>query len=161
MIVFLILPYIIRLFADRIELKKAFYIIILFFFAGLNLFYLFKVPFWENDFQISEVKKQIEESGRKNIVYVATNYRHNPQFSFYFNGLDLGWSGNKYELLFLDTKDGTDIVKEKISSLEKNKYEIIVEKEGINRAVYKESKLFIPPDIIMKLSKPGYELYEN
>ncbi len=160
-IVFLILPYIISLFADRIELKKAFYIIILIFFAGLNLFYLFKVPFWENDFQISEVKKQIEESGRRNIVYVATNYRHNPQFSFYFNGLDLGWPGNKYELLFLDTKDGTDIVKEKISSLEKNKYEIIVEKEGINRAVYKESQLFIPPDVKLKLSEPGYELYEN
>ena len=160
-IVFMILPYLIRMFADRIELKKAFYIFILIFFTGLNLYYLYKVPFWENDFQITEVKKRIESSGKKNIVYVATNYRHNPQFSFYFNGLDLGWSDNKYELLFLDTKDGTENVKEKISSLEKNKYEIIVEKEGINRAVYKESQLFIPADIKLKLSEPGYELYEN
>ena len=157
----MILPYLIRMFADRIELKKAFYIFILIFFTGLNLYYLYKVPFWENDFQITEVKKRIESSGKKNIVYVATNYRHNPQFSFYFNGLDLGWSDNKYELLFLDTKDGTENVKEKISSLEKNKYEIIVEKEGINRAVYKESQLFIPADIKLKLSEPGYELYEN
>ncbi|MBK7255904.1 MAG: hypothetical protein IPI04_18850 [Ignavibacteria bacterium] len=39
------------------------------------------MPFWENDFQITEVKKRIEKAV-KNIVYVATNYRHNPQFSF-------------------------------------------------------------------------------
>ncbi|HMS64816.1 MAG TPA: glycosyltransferase family 39 protein [Ignavibacteria bacterium] len=156
-----LLYFISRELADKIKLSKFYYYFILLFFAGINVFYFIKVPFWENDFQITEIKKSIDESGKKKIVYVATNYRHNPQFSFFFNGLDIGWKNNEYELLFLDTKTGTDSVKQVLENLPKNNYEIIVEKEGINRAVYKESHLFIPSDFIMVKHSPGYELYKN
>ncbi len=153
--------FIIRHFADKIELKQTLYFFILIFFFGINFYYLFRIPFWENYFHITDVKDLIDKSGRKKIVYVATNYRHNPQFSFYFNGLDLGWKNNKYELTMLDIKDGTESVKEKLKLLPPHDYEIIVEKEGINRAVYKESDLFIPEEFKLKKNSPGYELYEN
>lgn len=153
--------FIIRHFADKIELKQTLYFFILIFFFGINFYYLFRIPFWENYFHITDVKDLIDKSGRKKIVYVATNYRHNPQFSFYFNGLDLGWKNNKYELTMLDIKDGTESVKEKLKLLHPHDYEIIVEKEGINRAVYKESDLFIPEEFKLKKNSPGYELYEN
>jgi 4-amino-4-deoxy-L-arabinose transferase-like glycosyltransferase len=150
-----------RKLAHVIVLSRIFYVFILLFFVGINIFHFVKVPFWENDFRISAVKKHIDESGKKKIVYVATNYRHNPQFSFFFNGLDIGWKNDNYELLFLDIKSGTDSVKNVLKLLPKDNYEIIVEKEGINRAVYKESELFIPSDFTLELSSPGYELYKN
>ena len=161
LILITILFIVLKHFVNKIELKKPYYIFILTFFIAINLFYFVKIPFWENDFQISAVKNFIDKSGKKKIVYIATNYRHNPQFSFYFNGLDLGWNNNEYELIFLDTKNGTEEIKSKLLLLEKNNYEVIVEKEGINRAVYKESNLFIPSELKLKLTSPGYELYEN
>lgn len=150
-----------RKLAHEIVLSRFFYIFIFIFFVGINIFHFVKVPFWENDFRISAVKKHIDESGKRKIVYVATNYRHNPQFSFFFNGLDIGWKNNEYELLFLDIKTGTDSVMNVLATLPKDNYEIIVEKEGINRAVYKESELFIPSDFTLELRSPGYELYKN
>lgn len=150
-----------RKLAHEIVLSRIYYIFIFLFFIGINIFHFVKVPFWENDFIISPVKKHIDESRKKKIVYVATNYRHNPQFSFFFNGLDIGWKNDNYELLFLDIKSGTDSVKNVLKLLPKDNYEIIVEKEGINRAVYKESELFIPSDFTLELSSPGYELYKN
>ena len=89
LILITILFIVLKHFVNKIELKKPYYIFILTFFIAINLFYFVKIPFWENDFQISAVKNFIDKSGKKKIVYIATNYRHNPQFSFYFNGLDL------------------------------------------------------------------------
>lgn len=160
-LVITLLYFLAAIIADKIELQKAIYIFIFGFFLILNLYYLIHVPFWENDFHISEVKNQIEKSGRNKIVYVATNYRHNPQFSFYFKGLDLGWENNEYELIFLDNKEGYENVKEKLKQLPAGGYEIIVEKEGINRAVYGNSDQFIPSEFRLAVSSPGYELYEN
>lgn len=156
-----ILYFIFRAAVKKYEIRNLVYSFIFIFFISLNLYYLYNVPFWENNFHITDVKNHIEESGRKKLVYVATNYRHNPQFSFYFKGLDIGWRNDDYEFVFLDNKNGTDSVKSVLSGLPKNEYEIIVEKEGINRAVYKDSELFIPEDFKMKVSSPGYELYEN
>jgi len=156
-----ILYFAFKFFAVRFDVKKLIYGLVFIFFVSLNLYYLYNVPFWENNFHISDVKENIENSGRKKLVYVATNYRHNPQFSFFFKGMDLGWDNQEYDFVFLDNKNGTDSVKNELSRLEKNTYEIIVEKEGINRAVYKDSKLFIPQDFRLKISSPGYELYEN
>lgn len=147
--------------ANKIELKKTYYIFILIFFLGLNIDYMFNIPVWENNFQITQVKDHIDKSEKKKIVYVATNYRHNPQFSFYFDGLDLGWKNDRYELLFLDTKDGLESVRNKLDSLGKDQYEIIVEREGINRAVYPDTDLFIPAKFKLAMKAPGYLLYEN
>ncbi|MEO6693717.1 MAG: glycosyltransferase family 39 protein [Ignavibacteria bacterium] len=150
-----------RYLANKIELKNTFYIFILFFFFSINIYYLFNIPVWENNFQITDVKEHIEKSGRKKIAYVATNYRHNPQFSFYFNGLDLGWENKTYEFVFIDTKDGLDEAKDQLKQLIKDRFEIIVEREGINRAVYPDTALFVPEDFKLALKTPGYILYEN
>ena len=150
-----------RFIAKRFDLKNTYFIFVLIFFLSINIFYLFKIPEWENKFQISEVKETIEKSGRKNILYVATNYRHNPQFSFYFNGLDLNWDNPEYKFELIDNKDGIGMVKDKLSSLKRNEYMIIVEKDYINRADYPDSQLFVPGDHKLLLKRNGYELYEN
>lgn len=160
-ILFSLLTYAFYLIANSISIKKLILLFILFFFISLNFYYFYNVPFWENYFHITDVKKHIESGKRRNIVYVATNYRHNPQFSFYFKGLDIGWENKDYDFRMLDTKYGLDSIKNILEKLEKSKYEIIVEKEGINRAVYNDSKLFIPDDFNLKVNSPGYELYEN
>ncbi|MBS1517194.1 MAG: glycosyltransferase family 39 protein [Bacteroidetes bacterium] len=147
--------------ARRFDLMNTYYIFILVFFLSANTFYLIRIPEWESKFQISEIKDEMEKSGRKNLVYVATNYRHNPQFSFYFNGLDLNWDNPMYNFELIDNKDGIELVKDKLSSLKRNDYLILVEKDYINRADYPDSKLFIPGDFSLKMKRKGYELYEN
>ncbi len=160
-IVITILFFLCRSLANKIELKKTYYIFILLFFLGINFNYLLDIPIWENNFQISQVKDHIEKSGRKKIAYVATNYRHNPQFSFYFNGMDLGWENKKYGFVFLDTKEGLEAIKNKLNQLDRDQFEIIVEREGINRGVYPDTSLFIPENFKLVLNAPGYLLYEN
>jgi len=147
--------------ARRFDLENTYFIFILIFFLAVNTFYMIRIPDWVNKFKISEVKELIERSGKKNLVYVATNYRHNPQFSFYFNGLDLKWNNPQYNFELIDNKEGIDLVKDKLSSLERNDYLILVEKDYINRADYPDSQWFIPGDFKLLLESKGYELYEN
>ncbi|MCU0373226.1 MAG: glycosyltransferase family 39 protein [Ignavibacteria bacterium] len=130
------------------------------FFAAGNLLFAFRIPYWENSFRIRDVKSEIEKSGYKNLVYVASNYRHNPQFSFYFDGIDLGWGNGRYNFKMFDTKYGTDAVRDSIEKTD-DRTNIIVERDKINRAEYPETKLFIPGDFILVMKSPGYELYRK
>jgi hypothetical protein len=129
--------------------------------VGINIYFLINVPNWEYDIVIKDVKSIIEVSGKKNILYISTNYRANPQFSFYFKGIDLGWKSEKYEYELLDTKNGTDEIKNKLNTINNNDYNIIVEKGNINRSEYPESKLFIPSNFKLIYSTKGYELYQK
>ncbi len=147
--------------ARRFDLENTYYIFILIFFLAVNTYYFFNIPDWQSKFQISEAKELIEKSGKKNLVYVATNYRHNPQFSFYFNGLDINWENPQYNFTLIDNKEGIDLVKDKLSLLRRNEYAIIVEKDYINRADYPDSRWFIPGDFKLIHKSRGYELYEN
>lgn len=156
-----ILYFLSRWLADKIELKKVFYIFILVFFISTNVYYLLNTPQWVNKFQLSEIKQMISDSGRKNIFYIGTNYHHNPQFSFYFNGLDINWENREYEFTLTDTQNGFDKVRHNVEALDKGKYFVIVEKDYINRAVYPDSKLFLPDDLKLKKKTRGYEVYEN
>ncbi|MEO8446126.1 MAG: glycosyltransferase family 39 protein [bacterium] len=156
-----ILAYLSRYLAGRFELQKVFYLFIFFFFISINIYYLFNTPVWENKFRIEEIRDHIEMSGKKKIMYVATNFRHNPQFSFYFRGLDLNWENPQYEYKFIDNKNGVENTKKVLESLNKGEYEILVEKDYINRAVYDDSKLFIPENARLVMKRGGYELYEN
>jgi hypothetical protein len=150
-----------KVISHRFNLAKLYYIFIALFFICLNIYYLFSVPNWENTYEVSSVKKLIELSGKKKIIYISTNYRSNPQFSFYFNGLNLRWTGNEYSYELLDTKDGTDNLKMKLETLDKNNYQVIVEGDNINRSNYIESDIFIPKDFRFIKKTPGYELFEN
>lgn len=147
-----------------IELKKTFYIFILIFFFGINIYYFFSVPVWVNGFKLSEIKECIDKSGKKDIVYISSNYRFNPQFSFYFNGLNLNWDNPvyKFELIEkMDPDNNFEIVKNKLENFADKDCFIIVEKDGINRAPDFKSDFFIPNYYKMTLKKTGYELYER
>ncbi|MDQ3020699.1 MAG: glycosyltransferase family 39 protein [Bacteroidota bacterium] len=147
--------------ANKIGLKKSYYIFILFCFFAFSIYYAVRVNEGETDFKISKIKDLIEHNESKKIIYVSTNYRFNPQLSFYFKGLDLNWENPDYEFEMLDTKDGLETTRNKLSGLDTNNYFIMVEKDNINRANYPASESFIPDDFKLILKNEGYELYEN
>jgi len=153
---------IIKKFISKINLTSVFVVTILVTFIASNVFYLVNIPLWENGYQITGIKKIIDKDRDKNILYIASNYRHNPQLTFYFNGVDLNWSKDVsgYSFNMLDTKNGVDSVKQKLESVTQNSF-IIVEKDNINRAEYPASNLFIPSNFILVNKTSGYELYKN
>ncbi|MCE1163960.1 MAG: glycosyltransferase family 39 protein [Bacteroidetes bacterium] len=144
----------------RINVTGIYYAFILVFLFFVNTLYALRIPYWENSFKISDIKKEIESSGSRNLIYVASGYRFNPQFSFYFDGLDLGWKTGNYNFEFLDTKNGTENVRAALSD-RKEACNVIVEKDKINRSEYPESNTFIPPGYVLIKKSPGYELYRN
>jgi len=150
-----------KYFVSKVELKKIFFIFILIFFFGSNLYYIFQIPVWENKYEINELKEYIEKSERKSIIYIGPNIGHNPQFSYYFNGIDIGWDSKEYDFVFFDSKEPLEIIKDNIIKLKKNKFIILVEKDGIQRAIYPETNLFMPKDLTLIKKSTGYELYEN
>ncbi|MBS1491892.1 MAG: glycosyltransferase family 39 protein [Bacteroidetes bacterium] len=162
MFLVLFLLFLFRLTSTRINLNFAFTLIVLVTFALSNVYYLIRVPYWEDGYKISNIKTEIDKNKEKDILYVSTDYRHNPQLTFYFNGADLNWGREVtgYNFNMIDTKVGTDSVKKKINQLAKN-YFIIVEKDNINRAIYPDSKLFIPEGFTLISKTSGYELYKN
>lgn len=144
----------------RISNPSIYYAFILVFLFFVSALYALRIPYWENSFRITDIKDDIEKSGSRNLIYVASNYRFNPQFSFYFDGLDLGWNKGNYNFEFLDTKDGVDKVKAALAG-KKDVCNIIVEKDKINRSEYPESGAFIPEGFTLVKKSPGYELYRN
>jgi len=140
--------------------SKFFYSFILVFMFFINILYTVQIPYWENSFKIRDVQAEIEKSGYRKLIYVASNYRHNPQFSFYFDGLDLGWTNNKYDFTFLDTKNGIDSVK-KILDNAGDKVNVIIEKDKINRSDYFDSKLVLDHKYKLIIKSSGYELYRK
>ncbi|MEO8399483.1 MAG: hypothetical protein ABI550_06680 [Ignavibacteriaceae bacterium] len=109
---------------------------------------------------MSGIKEFIDKSEIERIFYVGTNYRFNPQFSFYFKGLNLDWENPEHDFEIIDTKNGFELTKNKLDSIQKNDL-IIVEKDYINRTDYPSSEQFIPADKKLILKEKGYELYGN
>lgn len=160
-LLFLILYFAIRFFSKVLSVINFYYVFIFLFCIGINSFYLLHTPEWENTYEIRYIKSEIEKSKRRNIVYVGSNYRANPQFSFYFEGLDLGWKNDKYNYELIDMKNGIEEVKSKLNGLNVKDNNIIVEKDNINRSEYEESKNFIPADFKLIYQTRGYELYQK
>ena len=125
-----------------------------------NIFYLFRRPLWEDRFHIKNAVNVIESSGVGGIVYIGSDYRFNPQFSYYFNGIDLGWKDPKYEYEFMDTNVGNEKVKAKLNLVDKSKI-VFVERDKINRAEYPPAELFIPRGFKMLHKETGYEIYRR
>ncbi|MEO8210641.1 MAG: glycosyltransferase family 39 protein, partial [bacterium] len=147
--------------ANKIGLKKPYYIFILFFFFAFNIYFAVRINEGETDFKISNIKNFIGQQENKKIIYVGSNYRFNPQFSFYFKGLDINWENPDFEFEMIDTNDGLEKTRDKLSGLNANNYFIIAERDNINRANYPPSDLFIPDGFKLILKNEGYELYKN
>lgn len=161
-IVSVILFVIIKAYTSKIQFNSFFVSFILLTFVFSNFYYFINVPFWEDGYKINDIKKIIDKDKSKQILYVATNYKHNPQLTFYFSGADLDW-GEKisgYKFSMIDTKVGLDSIRKSLNKLERD-YFIIVEKDNINRAEYPKSDLFIPSDFTLLNKTMGYELYKN
>lgn len=154
--------FIIKYFVAKINITAILAGLILITFTASNIYYLVNVPYWENGYKISHIKEIIDKEKEKQIFYVGTNYRHNPQLTFYFKGVDLNWGKeiSGYDFTMLDTKNGVDTVKKNLQALKKNSF-VIVEKDNINRADYPDSDLFIPSDFVLVNKTSGYELYKN
>jgi 4-amino-4-deoxy-L-arabinose transferase-like glycosyltransferase len=101
--------------ANKIELKKTLYIFILIFFFAVNVYYLLFIPEWVNKYKLTSIKEYIDKNDKTKIIYIGSNYRYNPQFSFYFNGLNLNPERNEFQLL--DTKDKIEEVKKYLEAL--------------------------------------------
>lgn len=144
--------------ANKIELKKSYYIFILLFFFLVNIYYLLWVPHWVNLYELSGIKKYINNNPGKEIVYVGTNYRHNPQLSYYFNGADLNWKKSGYDFVLYDTKKNNDVIGS-LNKLNDKDYYLILEKDYINRAIYPPSDSIVPGDMKLIIKDGGYELY--
>lgn len=158
-IVFLISVFAIKLVIQKINLSGLFsgFVVLVFFVS--NIFYLTNVPYWENGYKITDIKKIIDVQKDKKIIYVASNYRHNPQLTFYFNGVDVGWQETGYNFSMLDTKIGLDSIKTILTNNAGSF--LIVEKDNINRAEYPASELFVPNNFKLVSKVSGYELYKN
>ncbi|HMQ67622.1 MAG TPA: glycosyltransferase family 39 protein [Ignavibacteria bacterium] len=154
----LVLLYTGRYLANKIELKKSYYIFILVFFFTVNIYYLFFVPHWVNIFKLSEISNYIKENPLEDVVYIGSNYRHNPQFSFYFKGLNLNWENPEYNYVMFDTKKDNDILSS-LDGMTGRDYYLILEKDYINRAVYPPSDSIVPGNMKLILKNGGYELY--
>jgi len=160
-IIFTLVYFISRLLSRKENFAYFYFAFAALFFLASNVYFLVRIPEWENNFDLTSVKNEIIESKRNDIIYISNNFRANPQFSFYFEGLNIGWKNDKYTYKLLDTKEGTDKVKSTLESLEKSKYNIIVEGDNINRSVYPDQKLYLPGNFKQIKKTGGYELYEN
>lgn len=149
----------IKVISGRITIVNFYYLIIFLFCIGINTFYLFRVPEWENTYSISEVKKLIDSGGNDKIIYIGSNFRANPQLSFYFDGIDLGWKKSKYGFELLDTKNGAEEIKKKLYAINEIDCRILVERDNINRSEYPESEKIIPENFKLIYKTRGYELY--
>ena len=154
--------------SDKINLQNLYYAFVVLFFIGLNIYQLIEIPWWENSFSLTPVKEDIDRTGVKDIIYIAAKYRANPQFSFYFRGLDIGWKNDEYKYKLLETKKNLDLfypkrditeVRRYLEGLEPGKQSIIVERDEINRTNYDEVRLFMPEKFKLVMKVPGYEVY--
>lgn len=122
-----------------------------------NVYSLINPPLFESSFKLSDIKEYINKSGVKNFTYVSPQYKYNPQLSYYFEGVDLGWQGD-YNWKLIELKNDISNTKQEILNT-RNKF-IIVEKDNINRGEYIESEKFIPENYKLIIKHHGYELWE-
>lgn len=130
------------------------------FFIVINVLHFANVPYWADSYHLSVIKSNIQNSNSKRIIYVGSNYRANPQFSYYFTGLNLGWDNKDFSYTQIDLKkDGTENVKIFLDSLKQGNESIIIEKDGISRTDYDSTYIFMPHKFNFVMRTSGYELY--
>ncbi len=142
------------------SLRKVYVYVIILFFMGANIYYAFNISLFEDGFKLAEIKEISDESGRRDLVYISNEYEMNPQFSYYFGGIDLNSPG-KYSYKLLDLYSGADSVRAVLQGLEKGKYLILVERDNINTGVEIPPEMFLPGGVRLTKETHGYQLYFN
>ena len=151
-------------FSKKRNYSNLLYALIFIYFLTINIYYIFKIPEWENNYKLSECKTLIDKSGKTHIYYIGnlgTDYKYNAQFSFYFRGIDLGWKYDNYKYTFCDTKYGMDSIKKSLQEINPEESTIIIEKNNINRDDSINSSLFIPDNFKLIKKTNGYEIYQK
>lgn len=133
-------------------------IVITFLIANLN--YLLNRPLWEDRFRISSIVSAVERHGAEKIVYIGSGYRYNPQFSYYFKGIDLGWKNPPYAYELMDTNIGEEKISARLQ-VEDPSSIVLVERDKINRSDYPPSHTFMPDNYEILEEDTGYELYKR
>jgi 4-amino-4-deoxy-L-arabinose transferase-like glycosyltransferase len=152
--------FVFSLISDKTNIIRTYCFFIVFSFLSLNTLYIIKIPDFENSFILSDIKKEIVKYPEKKIIYISSEYVVNPQFTYYFGGIDYGWKSTpSFELL--DLKNGVINTREKLERLPKEEYIIIVERDNINTGAYPDSKLFVPERFRLVKKYSGYELYNE
>lgn len=154
------LSVVISFYMSKKDISTVYKTFILLFFLGINVYYAVQIPAWDNTFKINEIEKTVGQNKNVNIIYIGSNYRYNAQFNFYFKGAGLENWNSGYNYIFFDTKNGTENIRNYLSN-EKKQFNVIVEKDKINRGEYTDSKNFIPDNYRLLIKSHGYELYEK
>jgi hypothetical protein len=152
--------FIAKSYSNKINFRKTYTYVVVIFFLAANIYYLFNISMFEDGFKLAEIKKLSDESGRNKLIYVSSEYEMNPQFSYYFGGIDLGSKGD-YDYRLIDLNDGLDKTKNEIQNLEDGKYIILLERDNINAGETFDANLFIPGGITLVKKTHGYEMYIN
>lgn len=154
--------FVVWMLSNKLSIVNFYYLFIFIFCIGINVYYLFEMPEWENTYSITQIKNIIDKSGNDRLIYIGSEYRANPQFSFYFTGMDIGWNKNKYNFNLLDTKkNGEEFTKSFIDNIKEPHYNVIVERDNINRSEYPDVKQFISDSVKLVYKTRGYELYQK
>jgi len=159
-VVILIIYYLFKSLLSEINLRSTYFVIIIIFFLSSYIYFLFNVPMFENSFVLSKIKNEVDRSSWAKIIYVSTDYKFNPQFTYYFRGIDLGWD-NKLSYELVDLKNGVENARKRIDDILPGEYAVIVERDNMNPGKYYDSKLFVPERFKLLKKYHGYELYED
>lgn len=147
-------------FSDKLRPAVIYSASAILFFIGINIVHFLHVPYWADSYHLSEIKSEVIQSNVRNIIYVSSDYRANPQFTYYFSGLNLDWENKDFTYKQLDLKkDGIDKVRAELDKLNPDDVNIIIEKDGINRTDYDSTYLFMPYKFKFIKKTSGYELY--
>ncbi len=146
--------------SGKINFRRSYVYVVIILFVSMNVYYAFNISLFENGFKLSEIKESAYESGRNKLVYISSDYWMNPQFTYYFDGVDVGGEG-KFDYELIDLNSGIEDVRVKLDSFERNKYIIILDRDGINPGEEFNSRLFIPDHFKLVQKLHGYELYLN
>ncbi|MBL7129403.1 MAG: glycosyltransferase family 39 protein [Ignavibacteria bacterium] len=145
---------------SKINFRSTFVVVIIVFFLSANIYFLFNSLFFDKGFGLSEIKDEVERSNREKIVYISTDFKFNPQFTYYFEGIDLGWK-NKMSYDLVDLKNGVENARVRLGDLKPGEGAVIVERDNLNPGTYYDSKLFVPDRFKLLKKYHGYELYED
>jgi 4-amino-4-deoxy-L-arabinose transferase-like glycosyltransferase len=142
------------------DLKRAYTFVVIIFFMVANIYYAFNVSAFEDGFKLAEITQISRDSGRHELIYISNEYEMNPQFSYYFGGIDLNSPG-RYNYKLIDLKSGADSVRAVLGSLDKGKYLILLERDNINPGEEIPPEIFMPEGMKPVKETHGYQLYFN